>query len=146
STKLPSILAPWAGGWLSAHRPPQFTFFVAAVLALAVTFVSFWQPKQVYTIAHGDTVPTLNIRSLRALKELMRHPALYLPALIMFLWNFSPGWNTPILFYMTNTVKLTQEQYGGFGSIINITMFLVTGAYLLLCRRFRLIYLLWLGT
>lgn len=154
TTNVPSIIAPTAGGWLSDHRSPQFTFYLASALALVVTLMTLWRPHAVFSHEHisEDTKPeaggesALNIKSVKEILKQLRKPSLYLPAAIMFLWNFSPGWGTPLTYYMTNTVKLTVEQYGSFGSIQNFTMFVVAGVYLLLCRRFKLKRLLWLGT
>ncbi len=146
TTNIPSIIAPWAGGWLTEHRTPQFTFLIAAVVVMGVTAASFWRPAAVFATATKSTAPALDIRSFRALLPLLRKPSLYLPVIIMFLWNFSPGWTTPLLYYLTNTVKLSSEQYGNFGAIQNAAMVVFTLVYLVLCRRLRLVWLLWLGT
>jgi MFS family permease len=150
TTNLPSIISPAAGGWLTEHRPPQFTFFLAAVMALTVTVAALWRPKAVFAKVQTDTRSAADVGSFQTLRTLLRHPTIarsvYLPAIIMFLWSFSPGWGTPLFYYLTNTVKFSPEQYGNFGSIQNATTFLVAFFYLVLCRRFRLIGLLWLGT
>lgn len=229
TTNVPSIISPWAGGWLTAHRPPQFTFFVAALMALAVSAAAFWRPRAVFAnggvaptwsdlsprgaglpatgasaqpaydaavqapaagdagpaqraasagaaqpasralpldgseperrsaaLGHADPVsravgpdqaePASRTLSLGALGALLRHPALIFPVAIMFFWNFSPGWGTPLFYYLTNSVGFSPEQYGSFGSIQNGAMVVFTLVYLLLCRRLRLIRLLWLGT
>jgi len=154
TTNVPSIISPSAGGWLSDHRTPQFTFYLASALALVVTVLTLWRPHAVFSHeqesdkenSDATNKSSLNIKSVHEILKQLRKPSLYLPAAIMFLWNFSPGWGTPLAYYMTNSVKLTVEQYGTFGSIQNFTMFIVAGFYLLLCRRFKLKRLLWLGT
>jgi Na+/melibiose symporter-like transporter len=146
TTNLPSVIAPWAGGWLTDHRPPQFTFFLTAVLMMVVTATAFWKPRSVFATATEERAYQVGGGSVRALLALMRHPSLYLPALIMFLWNFAPGWNTPLLYYLTNTAKYSAEDFGNFQAIQNIAIIGFAICYLPLCRRVRLITLLWWGT
>src|SRR5579871_230007 len=73
TTNLPGIISPWAGGWLTDHRPPQFTFFLAAVMALTVSVAALWRPIAVFAKADEAAEPA-DAASLRTIGMLLRRP------------------------------------------------------------------------
>jgi len=77
------------------------------------------------------------------IKRLARHRPIY-PALpIVGLWFFVPGTGTPLQFYLTNGLHLSDSVYADFWAILsfsNIPGVLLYGA---LCRRVSLNRMLW---
>ena len=55
------------------------------------------------------------------IKRLVRHRAVYAPVLIMLLFQFSPGQNTPMQFYLANTLHAPAAVYGEFNGIISVS-------------------------
>ncbi len=143
---LPLVFSAYAGGWLTAHVAPETVLKISAAIVLLVMGFTFWRPRAVYG-ASIPTEPSPGLAGLRqAVSRLIRHRPMYLPAAILFLWNFAPGWNTPLFFYLTNQVKLSSETYGSVMSILNLFSLLFVLLYGLLCRRWNLRTLLWIGT
>ena len=52
--------------------------------------------------------------SVGDIKRLVRHRAVYPAVLIMFMFQFSPGSNTPLQYYLTNTLHASDAIYGDF--------------------------------
>ena len=76
----------------------------------------------------------------------MRHWPIYPALLIWLLWNFAPGSNTPLQYYLQNTLHAQDAQWGQWNAIFAasfVPTFMVFG---FLCQRFPLKTLLWWGT
>jgi MFS family permease len=70
----------------------------------------------------------------------------YLPAIALFLWEFAPGWGTPLDYFLTDKVHGNTDAFGaarGWQYIGNVAAAL---AYLWLYRKFGLRSLLNWGT
>jgi MFS family permease len=84
--------------------------------------------------------------TLADLKRLVRHWPIYPALAVWLLWCFSPGSATPLQFFMQNTLRATDAQWGEWNAIFVagfIPTFLLFGW---LCRRVRLRSLLFWGT
>jgi MFS family permease len=81
-----------------------------------------------------------------ALRRLLRHKAVYIPALVLFLWDFAPGWGTPLLFYLTNLQKLSEGAFGVSQGWLRVGQVLAALCYAWLCTRFKFKPLLYWGT
>jgi predicted MFS family arabinose efflux permease len=76
----------------------------------------------------------------------VKHWPIYPALLIWLLWNFAPGSDTPLLYYLQNTLHAKDAQWGQWNAIFAasfIPTFMVFG---LICRRFPLRTLLLWGT
>ena len=79
-------------------------------------------------------------------KRLLKHRAVYPAVLIMFLWCFAPGSNTPLQYYLTDKLGASDAVYSYFNAIFAgafVPTFLLYG---FLCKRVALNKLLWRGT
>jgi MFS family permease len=139
-------LIPLAGGWLGSR--------VRAAMALATAFTAtllalgFWRPASVFAEGSTDqnpqTVP--RERGRQALFRLLRHRPLWPAALIALLWNFAPASQTPMLFYLTDTLKASNEAVGLFYAISALAFIPTSLLYVRLCRRYALWPLLLIAT
>lgn len=71
-------------------------------------------------------------------RSLLQNRVLLCAALLIFLVAASPGFNTPLLFYQTNTLKFSKEFVGTLLFVGNLFAFLGAFLYHSVCRRFRL--------
>jgi MFS family permease len=141
-TFVPGVLAALAGGWIVSHLSVRGTFVAAAVVtgfALIQMMVSV-NPE---ATIRSDSRPE---SSLAALKRAATYRPIWTASLIWFLWSFSPGYQTPMFYHLTNTVKISPQAFGVFSALFlgfNLPTMLLYGA---LCRRFPFSRWLWWGT
>jgi hypothetical protein len=76
----------------------------------------------------------------------MRHRAIYPAVLIMFLWCFAPGSNTPLQYYLTDELGASDAVYSYFNGIFAAAFVPTFLLYGFLCKRVALNKLLWWGT
>jgi hypothetical protein len=148
---VPIIVSLLAGGWLSdlleggnADMAARVLFLAGAAIMAAVAIYAAWKPSSVYDNIRPErgTAP----RRLAELKRLVRHWPIYPALLIWLLWNFAPGADTPLLYYLQNTLHAMDAQWGQWNAIFTasfIPTFLLFG---LLCRVLPLKTLLFWGT
>ncbi len=79
-------------------------------------------------------------------KRLVRHRAIYPAVLIMFLWCFAPGSNTPLQYYLTDELGASDAVYSYFNVIFAAAFVPTFLLYGFLCKRVALKKLLWWGT
>jgi len=140
----PQFLAALAGGWMVTHVSARGTFLIAAAVILTVVVQMFksTDPETVLD-ARPSAAPE---RSLAAIARLARHRPIWTAALIWFLWNFSPGWQTPMFYHLSNTVRISSTAYGVFSGLFNVGNLPTMLLYGLACRRAPLKHLLLWGT
>jgi MFS family permease len=112
---------------------------------LGVGALGIWKPKQVFTGAY-DTPEAKTLDFWADVRRLLKHKAIYAPVLVMFLWNFAPGSNTPLQFYLTNTLHASDAAYANFNAIFTISFLPTFFVYGYLCTRYPLKKLLFWGT
>jgi MFS family permease len=142
-TYLPAVMSALLGGWLVAHVAPGITFIVAAVVTAIIAAQSFWRQDAV--IEFERTKPRAET-GIAALRRLARYRPIWPATAIFFLWNFGPGWGTPMFYHLTETVKVSSQLFGTFTALQWLFFIPSTMLYGPLCRRFSLTSLLWWGT
>src|SRR6185312_10661594 len=121
------------GGWVAGHLKPSETFIIVAVIGLLVGVMAFWKPGSVFRGAYE--APLARNTSIRAdLKRLVRHRAVYPAVLCLFLFQFAPGSNTPLLFYLTDKLHASREVYGVYYATFVIGFVPVFFLYGWLCK------------
>jgi Na+/melibiose symporter-like transporter len=113
---VPAIAGACTSGYISEHLPPSRTFFIVAALALLIACVGFWRPYSVFSQAY-ENPQAISSNFFRDIKRLVKHRAIYPAVLILFLWNFSPGANTPLQFYLTNQLHASDSVYAYYTGI-----------------------------
>jgi hypothetical protein len=103
-----------------------------------------WKPKSVFDNVRVERGATA--APLVDLKRLVSHWPVYPALFIWLLWNFAPGAQTPLQFYLQNTLHANDAQWGQWNAIFAVSFIPTFMVFGLLCRRFPLKTLLLWGT
>ena len=118
----------------------------SAAVALTVMLFAFWHPRRIFRSKNEVFVSVIPENAGAAAMRLLRHGAVYLPALAIFLFEFAPGWGTPLLLFLTNHRGLTESQFGDAQGFLRAGQIAAALSYGVLCRLFKLKPLLYWGT
>ncbi len=149
---VPGIAALLLGGALSdrletksAGAAIRILFLAGAALMAMVALIGILKPKSVFPdgAAAPPRPPQSNL--LADLGRLLRHRPIYAALAIQTLWAFSPGGQTPLQFYFSNTLHLTDSQYGAYNAIFAVTLIPTYLLFAWLSLRYSLGRLLWWG-
>ena len=127
----------------SADQAARTLFLVGAGVMACVAIYGLWKPASVFDNVHEERRARPD--PLGDLKRLLRHKPIYPALLIWFLFNFSPGSQTPLQFYLQNTLHASDGQFGLWYAIFVasfVPTYLLFGA---LCRKVPLKTLLFWG-
>lgn len=141
---IPAVISGLGGGWLVAHISAHGTFVVAGCPTMIVLLQAFWRPSAIVSVEETDASAYVHMMS--AIRRLIAHRPIWPAALIYFLWNFSPGFQTPIFYHLTETVKISSQTYGIFIALQWGCYLPTTILYGLVCQRMRLSLMLRWGT
>ena len=135
------LLGGPVGGFLAA-RSFGLTALVGAAVALSVVPVAWWLLREPPVAGTGAAAWT---RAKAELRTLMHSGTLWSAAGLLFLVYIAPGFQTPLYYYQTDTLGLSQEFIGTLSFFSGA--FGLVGAFLygVLCRRLPLRWLLALG-
>ncbi len=144
-SSIPYIVGALASGWIAEHLPPRQTFMLMVALSLLMFLFAFWKPKAVFGHAYGK--PQAKGSDLVGdIKRLLKHRAVYPAVLIMFMFQFAPGSNTPLQFYLTNKLHASDAIYTDYYAIFSVAFIPMFFLYGWLCKKASLRALLWIGT
>ncbi len=144
-SSVPYIAGALASGWIAEHLPPRQTFILMAVLSLLIFAFAFWKPKAVFDHAY-DKPQARGSDLVGDIERLLRHRAVYPAVLIMFMFSFAPGSNTPLQFFLTNKLHASDAIYTDYYAIFAVAFIPMFFLYGWLCKRYSLKTLLWVGT
>jgi hypothetical protein len=128
----------------SADEAARILFLIGAVIMIMVALYGFWKPRSVFGNVTGEG--TERLPSRENLVRLVRHWPIYPALAIWMLWNFAPGSQTPLQFYLQNTLHASDAQWGEWNAIFAASFIPTFVLYGYLCRRVPLKALLWWGT
>lgn len=138
---IPVLAGAAASGYLTEYVRPSTIFLTLAALAAGLGVMGLWKPRAVFAGAYeapqarGSTI-------LGDLKRLVRHRAIYPAALLVFLFSFAPGGQTPLQYYLTDHLHASDAIYGDFQAIFVASFIPVFLLYGWLCTRVALKHLL----
>lgn len=143
-SSLPILAGAFASGWMAEHLRPSQTFLLLAGLAFLIGVFSLWKPKAVF--AHTYEAPQARGSDFVGdIKRLFKHKAIYPAVLLIFMFQFAPGSNTPLQYYLTNHLHASDAIYGDFQGIFAASFIPVFLLYGWLCKRVSLDRLLFWG-
>jgi MFS family permease len=142
---IPYIAGALFSGYLVDRLPPSRTFIIVAVVTLLIAALAFWKPRSVFNHAY-DMPQARGADFAGDIKRLVKHRAVYPAVLILFMFQFSPGSNTPLQFYLTNELHASDSVYGYYNGIFAASFIPMFFVYAFLCKRVSLEKLLWWGT
>ena len=137
---IPSVASTLIGGWIATHVDVGETFLVAAVIATVVVLQALWRPHAVFPAGPRLYAPE---RHAQAIRRLAKQRALWPAIGALLLWNFSPGWGTPLVFFLTDNLKLSPAEFGAFRAATFASGAVAALLYATICRRFPLRPILW---
>ena len=141
---IPVMVGFFVGGILEG-LPTYYIFVGAAIVMILISLFGLWKPRSVFEGTYEK--PLAQKSDLPGdLARLAKHKAIYPAILICFLWNFAPGSATPLQFYLTDKLHLSDAVFNNYNMIFAgsfIPTFLLYGA---LCKRVNLRNLLIWGT
>ena len=144
-SSVPIVAGALASGYISDHLRPRTTFFLVASFAACIGLLGLWKPRSVFGHVY-DKPQAKQTGLLRDVRRLATHRAVYPAVLIWFLWSFAPGANTPLQFYLTNTLHASDAVYSYYNAIFSAAFIPTFLLYGFLCKRVALNRLLWWGT
>jgi MFS family permease len=142
---VPLVAGALAGGEVAQYLKPRETFLILAALTACIGLLGLWRPKAVFDHAY-DRPEAKGADLIGDVKRLLRHRAIYPAVIIIFLFQFSPGSNTPLQYFLTNTLHASDAVYGQFQAIFSAAFVPVFFLYGWLCKRVALKHLLFWGT
>jgi MFS family permease len=134
------------GGWLGDNTGPRVPFLLSALVCLTVVLLAFWRPRTIFRSGDEVFVSVIPENAMAAIKRLLRHKAVYIPAIVLFLWEFSPGWGTPLMRYLTEHIKISESAFGSSQAALRFGTVFAGLSYGWLCKWFRFKALLNGGT
>jgi hypothetical protein len=142
---VPTVAGGLASGYISAYLDPSMSFLLAAGFTLCIGLIGFWTPRAVFR--HAYDKPQAKGSSIGGdIKRLLKHRAVYPAVLCMFLWSFAPGPNTPLQFYLSDQLKLSDAVFSYYWAIFAASFVPTFLLYGFLCTKVSLKKLLWWGT
>ncbi|HEY3782299.1 MAG TPA: MFS transporter [Fimbriimonadaceae bacterium] len=140
------IYSTYFGSKIDERFGHQVPFLASGVVCLAVMAMAFWRPKSIFRSGDEVFVSVIPENVGESVRRLLRHKAIYLPAIVLFLFEFAPGWGTPLFYFLTNHIHLSESAFGvsqawlRFGNVAGAVI------YPILCTKFRFKPLLNWGT
>lgn len=126
---VPVLIGAAASGYIAEYLKPSTTFLILAGLSACIALYGLRKPAAVFKGAYE--APQASGSDIRGdLKRLFRHRAIYPAVLMIFLFQFAPGANTPLQYYLTNKLHASDSYYGNFTAIFAasfIPMFFIYG-------------------
>jgi MFS family permease len=143
-SSIPYVLGAFASGWIAENLTPERTFGLCAILCLLIFAMAFWKPAAVFNHAY-DKPEARGSNLFGDIKRLFRHRAIYPAVLLIFLFQFAPGANTPLQFYLTNHLHASDAIYADYYAIFVAAFIPMFFLYGWLCKRVPLNKLLFWG-
>jgi MFS family permease len=140
----PSIVGAAASGYVATLLKPEQTFLAVAALTLLVAAFGLWRPRAIFQSTYDQT-QARGAGLWGDLKRLIRHKGVYPAVLMILMFQFAPGANTPLQFYLSNTLHASDTIYGWYLAIFAASFIPVFLLYGYLCKRVTLRKLLWWG-
>jgi MFS family permease len=111
------MIALLIGGQLIQHLSPTSALHSAALIgAIAPISVVLCTWYLVSEEKRPVNIPELKL-AFRSLLSAFKTRALWIVAIFLFLYYFSPGFSTPLYYHMTDTLKFSQAYIGILGAI-----------------------------
>jgi hypothetical protein len=122
--------------WGSTQAAFHALFIVAATIWTGIALYGVWRPGAVFDSIRPETEAVR--KPLDGIRKLFHYRPLYPAFLIWFLWNFQPGSDTSLFYYLENTIHLDDAvftQWNAINAASFIPAFLLFGY---LCRKVAL--------
>jgi Na+/melibiose symporter-like transporter len=150
-TSIPNIAALLLGGSLSsllenenAEQAVRVLFLGGAAIMALVAVYATLRPKSLFDNLRNERMGA--VEPVKDIRRLVRHWPIYPALLIWSLWCFAPGSETPLQYYLQDTLHASDAEWGQWNAISEASYIPTYIVFGLLCRRFPLKRLLFWGT
>jgi len=144
--RLVGIVSNYIGGKLGDASHQHLAFALSGFLCFPMSALALWRPRVAFAQELDPAIhPSLESIG-HAIRRLIRHRAIYMPAIILSLWAFAPGWGTPLNVYLIKKIGLSEASYGNVMATLGIGTLVSSLGYVFLCKHLRLRPLLYWGT
>ena len=150
-TALPTVAVLVIGGHVSdvvegidAGLAIKSLFILGAVLVFMLAIFGLWKPAHVFARVRPEYPSNEPIAG--KLKRFIAHWPIYPALLIWLLFKFAPGVSTPLQYYLQDSLNAADHHWGEWNAIFYASRIPVYLLYAMLCRRFPLRTLIWIGT
>jgi Na+/melibiose symporter-like transporter len=133
----------FAGGLLAQYISAGAIFGLLAFLAALIAVFGVVRPRSIFDHAYDKPLAKGASDIVGDLRRLVRHRAIYAPVIIMLMFSFAPGGNTPLQYYLSNALHAPDAVYGEFNGLFAISFVPTLLLYGWLCRKFALKTLIW---
>jgi hypothetical protein len=148
---IPALLSIALGGIISnklecrhGAAAARDLFLIGAALSAVVALFGLLRPKAVYDNIKRELGPKAN--PLSDFTRLLRYWPVYPALLIWGLWSFAPGSNTPLQYFLQNTLHSDDAAWAYWNDIFAASFVPTFLIYGWLSQRYPLRPLLWIGT
>jgi predicted MFS family arabinose efflux permease len=128
---------------LSAESSVRVLFLLAAATFATIAALGLWKPAAVFSEVGRDASDRRDL--FADLSRLLKHWPIYPAVGIWLLWNFSPGTQTVLQYYMADKLHASDAQWGAYNAIFSVASVPMFALFGVLSRRFSLGALLWWG-
>lgn len=142
---IPYMVGAAASGYVADQLKPSQTFIAVAGVALLIGAMGLWRPRAVFQDVYNAPQARGAADLWGDVKRLLKHKAIYPAVLMIFMFQFAPGANTPLQYYLSNTLHASDVIYGWYNAIFVASFIPVFFLYGWLCKRVSLNKLLWWG-
>jgi hypothetical protein len=148
---IPTLISLALGGLLSDQLESRHgasaardVFLIGAAFSAAIALFGLLRPKSVYDNLRKELGRKATV--LSDFVRLLRYWPVYPALLIWGLWNFAPGANTPLQYFLQNTLHSNDAAWGYWNDIFAASFIPTFLIYGWLSQRYPLRPLLWIGT
>jgi Na+/melibiose symporter-like transporter len=141
----PVLIGAGASGFFAEYLKPSQTFLILAALAFGIFLIGLWRPGAVFAGAYEAPQARAASTIRGDLKRLFRHKAIYPAVLLILLFQFAPGANTPLQYFLSDKLHAPDTVYGEFYAIFAASFVPMFFVYGWLCKRVNLGKLLFWG-
>jgi Na+/melibiose symporter-like transporter len=128
---------------LSAESSVRVLFLLAAAAFATIAALGLWKPVAIFADCGRDASSRRDL--FADLSRLVKHWPIYPAVGIWLLWNFSPGTQTVLQYYMADKLHASDAQWGAYNAIFSVAAVPMFALFGVLSRRFSLGALLWWG-
>ncbi len=127
-------LAHLGGAYLSEYATPQTAFFICGFFPLATLLVTVFFVQEA-------ALPRRQERwheTAAALRTAVRSGPVWIVASFLFVWNFSPLFGVPLLYYERDILEFSKIYIGTLGALSNAASMLGALIFFFFFRNFQL--------
>ncbi len=139
------MLALYGGGWLAEKLDWRTLLLTIGFTYFALGLVALWKPKVVFH-GLGDYGNQTFEQITRDLRLLARNRGFWIAVAMWGVWAFSPSGPTPLMYFLTDTLKMRPLQYSTFNAIFNGAALPTIMLFGVLCKKVSLWRLLLIST